>query len=136
MLHQSHVYGIDMYACKDVFHSFRAVYICMCSFSIVNLPAAIFDAIFVVCDPPLQPWKGNSKQQTPWKSQTTHAMEIPMRVVPPPLFVNEHQWDFQPLTHPLGFLATDPQEVGFPTPPQLLTHHLGVPATDPGKWGF
>ena len=84
VLHQSHVYGIDMYACKDVFHSFRAVYICMCSFSIVNLPAAIFDAIFVVCDPPLQPWEGNSKQPTPWKSQTTHAMEIPMRVVPPP----------------------------------------------------
>ena len=73
-----------MYACKDVFHSFRAVYIYMCSFSIVYLPVAIFDAILLSVTP-LQPWEGNSKQPTPWKSQTTDAMEIPMWVIPPPL---------------------------------------------------
>ena len=78
------------------------------------------------------------------KFQATDTMEIPNNPRhgnpnaggPPPLFVNEHQWDFQPLTHHLGFLATDPQEVGFPTPPQLLTHHLGFPATDPREMGF
>ena len=52
--YNSHVYGIDMYACKDVFHSFRAVYIYMCSFSIVYLPVAIFDAILLYVTP-LQP---------------------------------------------------------------------------------
>ena len=71
-----------MYACKDVFHSFRAVYIYMCSFSIVYLPVAIFD------------------QESPSPSLLTSIT-----------------WDFQPLTHHLGFPATDPREMGFPTPP-------------------
>ena len=113
LLRQSHVYGIDVYACKDVFHLFRAVYICMCSFSIVNLPVAIFDAIFVVCDPP--PTMGR-------KFQATDAMEIPNNRRhgnpnvgdPPPSLLTSIIWDFQPLTHHLGFPATDPQEMGFP----------------------
>ena len=52
---------------------------------------------------------GNPKQPTPWKSQCGWS---------PPLFVNEHHWDFQLLPHHLGFPATDPQEMGFPTPLQ------------------